>query len=154
LALEPAQITLAEALKGAGYRTAHIGKWHLGLTLQQQHRAWLGDVHAQRKQTPELKLARPNLPDPAYDIVVYGDSSGAVVAAIAAKRERRSVIWVNPSGFPGGMSSSGLAPRTFSAIGTPLAASLPSSTMASRRPTGRISSAVLSRTSANRCLSR
>jgi arylsulfatase A-like enzyme len=32
LALEPAQITLAEALKGAGYRTAHIGKWHLGLT--------------------------------------------------------------------------------------------------------------------------
>lgn len=30
--LEPSQITLAEALKGAGYRTAHIGKWHLGLT--------------------------------------------------------------------------------------------------------------------------
>ena len=26
------EITLAEALKGAGYRTAHIGKWHLGLT--------------------------------------------------------------------------------------------------------------------------
>jgi arylsulfatase A-like enzyme len=30
--LEPAQITLAETLKDAGYRTAHIGKWHLGLT--------------------------------------------------------------------------------------------------------------------------
>jgi arylsulfatase A-like enzyme len=30
--LEPAQVTLAEALKAAGYRTAHIGKWHLGLT--------------------------------------------------------------------------------------------------------------------------
>ena len=30
--LEPSQITLAEALKSAGYRTAHIGKWHLGLT--------------------------------------------------------------------------------------------------------------------------
>lgn len=30
--LEPSQITLAETLKGAGYRTAHIGKWHLGLT--------------------------------------------------------------------------------------------------------------------------
>jgi len=29
--LPPAEITLAEALKGAGYATAHIGKWHLGI---------------------------------------------------------------------------------------------------------------------------
>jgi arylsulfatase A-like enzyme len=28
--LEPAETTLAEALHAAGYRTAHIGKWHLG----------------------------------------------------------------------------------------------------------------------------
>jgi len=30
--LDPAQYTLAETLRDAGYRTAHIGKWHLGLT--------------------------------------------------------------------------------------------------------------------------
>jgi arylsulfatase A-like enzyme len=30
--LEPAEYTLAEALRDGGYRTAHIGKWHLGLT--------------------------------------------------------------------------------------------------------------------------
>ena len=30
--LEPKEYTLAEALRDAGYRTAHIGKWHLGLT--------------------------------------------------------------------------------------------------------------------------
>lgn len=30
--MEPSEITLAEALRDAGYRTAHIGKWHLGLT--------------------------------------------------------------------------------------------------------------------------
>ncbi|MEQ1858508.1 MAG: sulfatase [Chthoniobacteraceae bacterium] len=30
--LDPAEITLAETLRTAGYRTAHIGKWHLGLT--------------------------------------------------------------------------------------------------------------------------
>jgi len=29
--LKPEQYTLAEALRDAGYRTAHIGKWHLGL---------------------------------------------------------------------------------------------------------------------------
>jgi len=52
-------------------------------------------------------------PDPLYDVVVYGDSSGAAVAAIAAKREGRSVIWVNPTGFPGGMSASGLGATDF-----------------------------------------
>lgn len=30
--IEPSEYTLAEALHDAGYRTAHIGKWHLGLT--------------------------------------------------------------------------------------------------------------------------
>ncbi|HQL72752.1 MAG: Arylsulfatase [Planctomycetes bacterium ADurb.Bin126] len=30
--LDPAEYTLAECLRDAGYRTAHIGKWHLGLT--------------------------------------------------------------------------------------------------------------------------
>lgn len=30
--LDPAEETLAETLRAAGYRTAHIGKWHLGLT--------------------------------------------------------------------------------------------------------------------------
>ncbi len=29
--LPPAEITLAESLKSAGYATAHIGKWHLGI---------------------------------------------------------------------------------------------------------------------------
>lgn len=31
-ALPPEQVTLAEAFRGAGYATAHIGKWHLGYT--------------------------------------------------------------------------------------------------------------------------
>ncbi len=30
--LDPSHITLSEVLRDAGYRTAHIGKWHLGLT--------------------------------------------------------------------------------------------------------------------------
>ncbi len=50
---------------------------------------------------------------PIYDVVVYGDSSGAVTAAISAQREGRSVILVNPTGFPGGMSASGLGASDF-----------------------------------------
>ncbi len=30
--LDTAEFTLAEALRAAGWRTAHVGKWHLGLT--------------------------------------------------------------------------------------------------------------------------
>jgi hypothetical protein len=48
-----------------------------------------------------------------YDVVIYGDSSGAVIAAVSAKREGRSVILVNPTGFPGGMSASGLGATDF-----------------------------------------
>jgi hypothetical protein len=57
--------------------------------------------------------ASSGLDGPVYDIVVYGDSSGAVAAAIAAKREGRSVILVNPDRFLGGMSSSGLGATDF-----------------------------------------
>lgn len=32
--LDPEIVTIAEVLKGAGYRTAHLGKWHLGLMPQ------------------------------------------------------------------------------------------------------------------------
>ncbi len=49
----------------------------------------------------------------AYDIVVYGDSSGAVVAAIAAKRMGCKVVLVSPAKFLGGMSSSGLGATDF-----------------------------------------
>ncbi|MEI7729141.1 MAG: FAD-dependent oxidoreductase [Verrucomicrobiota bacterium] len=52
-------------------------------------------------------------PDAVRDVVVYGDSSGAVVAAIGAKRQGHSVILVNPTGFPGGMSASGLGATDF-----------------------------------------
>jgi hypothetical protein len=57
--------------------------------------------------------SQPAVSSPIYDIVIYGDSSGAAVAAISAKRAGRSVIWVNPTAFVGGMSSSGLGATDF-----------------------------------------
>jgi len=47
------------------------------------------------------------------DVVVYGDSSGAVTAAIAARELGLSVVLVNPTGFLGGMSASGLGATDF-----------------------------------------
>lgn len=51
--------------------------------------------------------------EPLYDLLVYGDSSGAVTAAVAAKRQGLSVILVNPCAFLGGMSASGLGATDF-----------------------------------------
>ncbi len=63
----------------------------------------------QSESSPALKPEVVSL----HDVVVYGDSSGAVVAAIAAKRDKRSIIWLNPTSFAGGMSSSGLGATDF-----------------------------------------
>lgn len=51
--------------------------------------------------------------DGGYDLVVYGDSSGAVTAAVSAKRQGMSVVLVNPTQFLGGMSASGLGATDF-----------------------------------------
>lgn len=48
-----------------------------------------------------------------YDIVVYGDSSAAVTAAIAASRQGRSVALVNPVAYLGGMTTNGLGATDF-----------------------------------------
>ncbi|TWU03390.1 Arylsulfatase [Neorhodopirellula pilleata] len=57
--------------------------------------------------------AEPAAKAAVYDIVVYGDSCGAVTAAISAKRQGRSVILINPTHFLGGMSASGLGATDF-----------------------------------------
>lgn len=54
-----------------------------------------------------------NMEPAVHDVVVYGDSSGAVTAAIAAKRAGLSVILVNPTRFLGGMIASGLGATDF-----------------------------------------
>jgi len=44
----------------------------------------------------------------SFDVVVYGATSGGVIAAVAAAREGASVALVDPGRFIGGMSSGGL----------------------------------------------
>ncbi len=47
-------------------------------------------------------------PPGVYDVVVYGGSSGGVMAAVQAARMGKSVILIEPSKHLGGMTSSGL----------------------------------------------
>lgn len=52
--------------------------------------------------------ARGSAPTHHADVVVYGDTSGGVIAAVAAKQQGKDVILVSQYGHLGGMTSSGL----------------------------------------------
>jgi len=47
-------------------------------------------------------------PQPTYDVVIYGGTSAAVIAAVQAKKMGKSVIVVSPDKHLGGLSSGGL----------------------------------------------
>src|SRR4051812_19979700 len=42
---------------------------------------------------------------PSYDVVVYGGTSGAITAAVQAKRQGRTVVLVSPDKHLGGLTS-------------------------------------------------
>jgi arylsulfatase A-like enzyme len=75
--LPPAEVTLAEALKSAGYATAHIGKWHLGIhegsrPLDQGFDASYGlpysnDMDA-RADLPRGATGSPNPPEDGWNV--------------------------------------------------------------------------------------
>ncbi|MFZ5829955.1 MAG: sulfatase [Planctomycetota bacterium] len=68
--LAPEQYTLAEALRDAGYRTGHFGKWHLGLTEPHWPEAQGFDVafHAQPSAGPPGQYFSP------YNVRPPGDT--------------------------------------------------------------------------------
>ncbi len=53
-----------------------------------------------------------------YDIVVYGATSGGIIAAVAAARKGYSVILVEPSGHLGGLTTGGLGATDIGLEGT------------------------------------
>lgn len=71
--LPPEEITLAEALKPAGYATAHIGKWHLGIhegarPLERGFDSSSGLPYSNDMELrPGFKPAARSLPDPPAD---------------------------------------------------------------------------------------
>ena len=63
--LSDSELTLAEALKGAGYRTAMLGKWHLGyaeekfLPVNQGFDSWFGLPYSNDMMPPWVKTEMP-----------------------------------------------------------------------------------------------
>ncbi|MBC7816876.1 MAG: FAD-dependent oxidoreductase, partial [Planctomycetaceae bacterium] len=45
---------------------------------------------------------------PPYDIVVYGGTSGGIIAAVQATKMKKSVVLIEPSKHLGGLTSGGL----------------------------------------------
>jgi arylsulfatase A-like enzyme len=64
--LGPSEYTLAEALRDAGWKTAHIGKWHLGLT----------EPHWPERQGFEVAIHGKPDPGPASYFSPYGFRAG------------------------------------------------------------------------------
>ena len=59
--LQDQDVTIAEMLKGSGYRSAHIGKWHLGEDPRTQ--GFDVSIAGDRRGHPKTHLAPWNLPD-------------------------------------------------------------------------------------------
>ncbi len=53
-----------------------------------------------------------------YDIVIYGATSGGIIAAVAAARRGKSVILVEPAGHLGGLTTGGLGATDIGIEGT------------------------------------
>ena len=53
-------------------------------------------------------LIQAEAPQPTYDVVIYGGTSAAIIAAVQAKKMGKTVIVVSPDHHLGGLSSGGL----------------------------------------------
>ena len=99
--LRPAEITLAEALKTAGYRTGHFGKWHLGPVRAGDPVSPGGSGFDTWISSPNFYENSPLLSDGGRVIETVGESSTVTVEAAlpfirdaaAAGEPFLAVIW-------------------------------------------------------------
>ena len=127
--LPPAETTIANRLKAAGYTTALVGKWHLGsrADLQPQRRGFdeffgfLGGAHSYFNPTGMLRGTEP-IKENAYLTDAFGREAAAF---IERNRERPWFLYLafNAVHTPMDATKDGLA--RFAASATPSAARMP-----------------------------
>uniref|UniRef100_A0A7C2K380 N-acetylgalactosamine 6-sulfate sulfatase n=1 Tax=Schlesneria paludicola TaxID=360056 RepID=A0A7C2K380_9PLAN len=100
-AIRPQEITVAEALRSAGYATGHFGKWHLGSTLKGQPTSPGANGFDRWLSAPNFFEVHPWLSDEGTAKQFDGESSQIVVDAalefmrktIDARRPFLTVVW-------------------------------------------------------------
>jgi arylsulfatase A-like enzyme len=100
-ALRPQETTIAEALKQAGYRTGHFGKWHLGSVQAASAASPGAQGFDEWVSAPNFYDLDPVLSDQGKAVPFKGDSSDIAAElalqfirrASAAKRPFLAVVW-------------------------------------------------------------
>ncbi|MCZ2343732.1 MAG: sulfatase-like hydrolase/transferase [Bacteroidales bacterium] len=99
--LRPAEITLAEAVRTAGYTTGHFGKWHLGSVRLQNPLSPGKNGFDEWISAPNFYENDPLMSHNGKVVALHGESSMATVEAalpflkqaVQAKKPFFSVIW-------------------------------------------------------------
>jgi len=99
--LRPQEITLAEALKGAGYTTGHFGKWHLGGVDAQSPVCPGAKGFDQWLSSPNFFDLNPRMSHKGRSIETKGEGSQVTVdaalefirAAVTRKQPFLAVVW-------------------------------------------------------------
>jgi arylsulfatase A-like enzyme len=106
--LRPQEVTVARALKQAGYRTGHFGKWHIG-SVQKGGRATPGESGFDEwVSAPNFFDLDPILSDKGKAVQFKGDSSDVTtelalrfIRESAAKKQRfLAVVWFGSPHVP------------------------------------------------------
>ncbi len=106
--IRPQEVTIAEALKAAGYATGHFGKWHLGSTRQASPISPGGSGFDEWVSSPNFYENSPLLSHNGKVISTEGESSMVTVEKAldfirgAAKREQPflAVVWFGSPHLP------------------------------------------------------